>query len=328
MFFVQRTIFIMLHPKVDSVIMSLDMSTELLGKKLKNPLILASGIMGVTKKGLETVAENGAAAVTAKSLSLEPRTGHETPILVETECGMLNAVGYSNPGIEEGIKEFSDWGRSEPLIISITGKNEKEFGQLASKIEEFKKQLNCTAVEIALSCPHTPEYGLMAGQGDPESCGKITEEVCRKTKLPVIVKLSPSVPGEVQAAKAAEKAGAAAINMGNTLGPGMRIDINRKKPVLSFKMGGVSGPAIRPVTIRCVYGIYEAVNIPIIGTGGVNDGLDAIEMMMAGASAVGVGTALYLRGQDAFTRIESEMRNWLKERGYAKVSEIMGVAHE
>jgi dihydroorotate dehydrogenase (NAD+) catalytic subunit len=266
--------------------------------------------------------------VTAKSLSITPRKGHESPIIVETECGMLNAVGYSNPGIEEGIKEFSDWERSEPFIISITGKDPKEFGLLAIKIEEAKAQLNCAAIEVALSCPHTPGYGLMAGQADPKATRDITEAVCSKTDLPVIIKLSPSVPGEVEAAKLAQKAGAAAINMGNTLGPGMRIDLNQAKPVLSFKMGGLSGPAIRPITIRCVYDIYDAVKIPIIGTGGVNDGLDAIEMMMAGASSVGIGTAVYFRGADAFKKIESEMRVWLQERNYKSVKDIIGVAHE
>ena len=304
------------------------MKSEFFGRSVKNPLILASGIMGVTKKQMEEVARTGAGIVTSKSLSIEPRKGHETPIIVETDAGMLNAVGYSNPGIDEGIKEFSNWERSEPFIISITGKNEQEFGTLAKKIEEAKAELNCTALEVALSCPHTPGYGLMAGQADPESSGKITEAVCANTDLPVIVKLSPSVPGEVQAAKLSEKAGASAINMGNTLGPGMRIDINRKKPILCFKMGGLSGPAIRPVTIRCIHSIYQEVKIPIIGTGGVNDGKDAIEMMMAGASFIGVGTAIHLRGADAFMKIESEMRAWLNEREYKSVNEVIGVAHE
>jgi len=294
--------------------MSVEMSAELFGRKMKNPLILASGILGVTKKGVEEVAKAGAGALTTKSLSIEPRKGHETPIIVETDAGMLNAVGYSNPGIDEGVKEFSGWDRSEPLIMSITGKDEKEFGILAAKIEEFKKQINCSAIEVALSCPHTPGYGLMAGQADPESTGRITKAVCESTGLPVIVKLSPSVPGEVQAAKLAQEAGAAAINMGNTLGPGMRIDINRRKPILSFRMGGLSGPAIRPITIRCIHSIYKEIEIPIIGTGGVNDGSDAIEMMMAGASFIGIGTAMYFRGRDAFKMIEGEMHAWLKER--------------
>jgi len=318
-------IFIIIHQKIG---LMTDISTSLFGKKIKNPFVLASGVLGVTRASLETVAENGAGAVTTKSLSLEPRKGHENPIIVETECGMLNAVGYSNPGIDDGIAEFSDWERTEPLIMSIVGKDEKEFTLLASKIEENKEQLNCTAIEIALSCPHTPGFGVMAGQADPKAAERITTAVRKETSLPIIVKLSPSVPGEVEAAKLAQKAGASAINMGNSLGPGMKIDINRGKPVLGFKMGGMSGPALKPIAIRCVYDIYEAVKIPIIGTGGVNSGQDAIEMMMAGASFVGVGTALYFRGPDAFKKIESEMRAWLKERQYKKASDIIGVAHE
>jgi dihydroorotate dehydrogenase (NAD+) catalytic subunit len=304
------------------------MSSEFFGRSVKNPLILASGIMGVTKAQMSEVARSGAGAVTSKSLSIEERRGHETPIIVETDAGMLNAVGYSNPGIDEGVKEFSNWERPEPFIISITGKNEGDFGELAKKIDKAKAELNCSAIEVALSCPHTPGYGLMAGQADPESCGKITKAVTDETDLPVIIKLSPSVPGEVQAAKLAQKAGAAAINMGNSLGPGMRIDLNRKKPVLSFKMGGLSGPAIRPITIRCVYDIYKEIDIPIIGTGGVNDGLDAIEMMMAGASFIGIGTAIYFRGNQAFAMIESEMRKWLDEREIKSVNELIGVSHE
>jgi len=310
------------------VTMALDISANLFGKKTKNPLALASGILGVTRAGLETAAERGAGALTTKSLSIEPREGHESPIIIETECGMLNAVGYSNPGIDEGIAEFSGWNRPEPLVISIVGKDELEFAALATKVEESRKKLNCTAIELALSCPHTPGFGVMAGQADPEVAGRITGAVRKETGLPIIVKLSPSVPGEVEAAKLAEKAGASAINMGNSLGPGMKIDINRAKPVLGFKMGGMSGPAIKPIAVRCVYDIYEAVEIPVIGTGGVNSGHDAIEMMMAGASLVGIGTAVYFRGAEAFKKIESEMRSWLKERGYKKASDIVGVAHD
>jgi len=308
--------------------MALDVSADLFGKRMGNPLILASGVLGVTKAGLEAMAVKGAGGVTTKSLSIEPRKGHESPIIVETECGMLNAVGYSNPGIEDGIAEFSGWDRPEPLIISIVGKDEGEFAALAAKVEKSRKQLNCTALELALSCPHTPGFGVMAGQADPEMAGRITKAVRKETRLPVIVKLSPSVPGEVEAAKHAEKSGASAINMGNSLGPGMKIDINRGKPILGFGMGGMSGPAIKPIAVRCVYDIYEAVKIPIIGTGGVNTGQDAIEMMMAGASFVGVGTAVYFRGPEAFKKIEGEMRSWLKEREYKKASDIVGVAHE
>lgn len=303
------------------------LETKLFGKPMKNPLILASGILGVTKKQMQEVCKAGAGAVTAKSLSLETRKGHETPIMVDTGCGLLNAVGYSNPGIERGLEEFSGWKMKEQFIISITAKDEKEFGELTEKIDNMKDKLNCAAIEVALSCPHTPGFGMLAGQASPEMAGKITEAVVAKTKLPVIIKLSPAVSGQVKAAIECEKAGAAAINMGNTI-PGMVIDIERKKPVLSFGFGGVSGPGIRPIVVKQVYDIYDAVKIPIIGTGGVDNGKDAIEMMMAGASFVGVGTAVYYHGKEAFGKIEDEMQTWLKQREYKNVKEIVGVAHE
>lgn len=305
-----------------------ELYVEFLGKQMKNPLILASGVLGVTRKSLESVAEKGAGAVTAKSFSLEARKGHETPIITETECGLLNAVGYSNPGIDAGLQEFSGWKRNEPLIISLTAGNEKEFAQLAEKVDAMKQKLNCTAIELALSCPHTPGFGLMAGQGDAAATERITRAVKEVTALPIIVKLSPSMPGEVQAAKVAEEAGAAAINMGNTLGPGMKINIERKRKMLAFGRGGLSGHAIKPIAIRCVYDIYDAVKIPIIGTGGMINGVDAIEMMMAGARYVGVGTAVYYKGLDAFRQIENEMNGWLDKNGYKNVNEILGVAHE
>ena len=189
-----------------------DVATEIFRKKMKNPLVLASGILGVSRKGLERVADDGAAALTTKSFSLEGRKGHETPIFIEAGCGALNAVGYSNPGIKHGLEELSGWDRDEPLIISITGKDEKEFGELAALIEG-SKNLGATAVEAVISCPHTPEFGLLAGQGTPESVSKIVSAVKENTKLPAIIKLSPSVPGEVQQAKAAEDAVASPTRM-------------------------------------------------------------------------------------------------------------------
>jgi dihydroorotate dehydrogenase (NAD+) catalytic subunit len=263
--------------------------------------------------------------VTAKSLTLEPRKGHDGPNIVETECGILNAMGYPNPGIDAGLEEFGGWTRPEPLIISIVGKDENEFAMLAEKVEQAK---GIAALEAVISCPHTPGYGTMVGQGTPESVSRITAAVKENTKLPLIIKLSPSVPGEVKAALAAEEAGADAINMGNSLGPGMRIDIHRKRPVLGFRMGGLSGPPIKPIAVRCIYDIYQSVDIPVIGTGGINAGVDAIEMMMAGARWVSVGTAIYYRGQEAFSMIEREMKVWMEMNGYTKLDQIIGAAHE
>ncbi len=304
------------------------LETRFFGKKIKNPLFLASGILGMTKASLETACENGCGGVIAKSLTMEPRKGHEGPNIVETEAGMLNAMGYPNPGIGDGLLEFGGWKREEALVISIVGKDEREFGELAAKVEEARKALGASALEAVISCPHTPGYGTMAGQGTPESVGRITRAIKGRTEMPLIIKLSPSVPGEGKAAAAAEEAGADAINMGNSLGPGMKIDLARRKPFLGFGVGGLSGPAIKPVIVRAVYDIYKSVRIPIIGTGGITTGEDAIEMMMAGASWVSAGTAAYYRGPAAFGEIAKEMGAWLEKSGYSDASELTGAAHE
>jgi len=292
---------------------------------LRNPTILASGILGVTKSSLKNIAENGAGAVTIKSISREERKGHNSPILIKFDAGLMNAVGYSNPGIEEAKKEFTNLEEvGAPVIASIIGTEPSDFSFMAENFlsDEF------SAVEIPLSCPHTPGFGLLAGQGTPEATYEITKAVKEKTELPVFVKISPSVPNIGDVAKAAEKAGADAITAVNTMGPGMMIDINTAKPVLEFKVGGVSGPALKPIAVRCVYDIYEAVKIPIIGTGGINTGKDAIEMLMAGASAVGIGSGIYYKGIDIFKKICNEIEEWMKERGYSNIKEIIGIAHE
>ena len=304
------------------------LATEIFGKKMKNPIILASGILGTTKASIETACENGCGGAITKSLSIEPRKGHEGPNIIATEAGILNAMGYPNPGIELGLKEFGNWKRSEPLIISIVGKTADEFATLAEKVEQNKKELGATAVEAVISCPHTPGYGTMVGQGTPESVSEITSKIKNKTKLPLIIKLSPSVPGEGKAAQAAEEAGASAINMGNSLGPGMKIDIIRKKPMIGFGVGGLTGPAIKPIAIRCIYDIHRSVKIPIIGTGGITTGEDAIEMMMAGARWVSVGTAVYYRGPTAFSQIAKEMEGWMKKNDYKSLDKIIGAVHD
>lgn len=281
----------------------------------------------MTKASLETVCDNGCGGVIAKSLTLEPRKGHEGPNIVEVECGILNAMGYPNPGIDYGLTEFGNWKRKEALVISVVGKDAEEFGILAEKTEAVKETLGASAIEAVISCPHTPGYGTMAGQGTPEAIVEIVGAIKDKCKLPLIIKLSPSIPGEGKAAEAAEKAGADAINMGNSLGPGMKIDINRKKPVLGFGVGGLTGPAIKPIILRCVYDIYKTVKIPIIATGGITKGEDAIEMIMAGANWVSVGSAVYYRGPHTFNHIAKEIEDWLKNNE-CELNQIKGVAHE
>jgi dihydroorotate dehydrogenase (NAD+) catalytic subunit len=293
--------------------------------KLRNPLILASGFLGVTKASLKNVADNGAGAVTIKSISREPRKGHNSPIVLADRDVVINAVGYSNPGLAEAKKEFAGIGEvGIPVIASIIGKEAEEFGYMARNFlsPEF------AAVEIPLSCPHTPGYGILGGQGTPEATGEITKAVKGGTKLPVIVKLSPNIQCIGEVAKAAEKAGADAINMGNTAGPGRFIDTKAKKPILDFKFGGLSGPAIKPIAVRCVYDVFEAVKIPIIGTGGVTTGGDAVEILMAGASAIGIGSAVHYRGVDVFKKVSDEISHFMKSEGYSKIKEMVGIAHD
>ncbi|MBN2453928.1 dihydroorotate dehydrogenase [Candidatus Woesearchaeota archaeon] len=302
-----------------------DITAKLGRLKLDNPTVLASGILGVTKASLKYVASNGAGAVTMKSVTVEPRAGHHAPIILTYEGGMLNSVGYSNQGIKEAKKEFislKDVGA--PVIASITAGSKKDFAFLAEQVNE----MGFAAVEAVISCPHTPGFGTMAGQGTPDSTREITAAVRDKTKLPLFVKLSPSVQGIGEVAKAAEDAGADAITAINTGGPGMIIDVKTGKPILGGTVGGLSGDALRPIAVRCVYDIYKSVRIPIIGTGGVMTGEHAAQMILAGASAVGIGTAVYYRGADVFRKVCDELQGVMKEAGYKNIYGMRGMAHE
>jgi dihydroorotate dehydrogenase (NAD+) catalytic subunit len=301
------------------------LGTQLCGIKLRNPLILAAGILGVTKASLMNVEKNGAGAVTIKSISREPRKGHSNPIIITYEAGMMNAVGYSNPGLADAKEEFTNLKEvGIPVIASIIGTTAEDFEFMARNFlsNEF------AAVELPLSCPHTPGFGTLAGQGTPEATYDITRAVKKSTQLPVFVKLSPNTQEIGEVARAAERGGADAITAVNTLGPGMVIDIKTKQPVLDFKVGGVSGPALRPIAVRCVYDIFESVKIPVIGVGGITAGRDAVEMLMAGASAVGIGTAVYYRGIDVFRKVSAEMQQFMEQEGYKNINQLVGVAHE
>jgi dihydroorotate dehydrogenase (NAD+) catalytic subunit len=301
------------------------LSLEFAGLKLKNPTILASGILGTSYGMLERAVAGGAGAVTIKSITREPRAGHKNPITVEVRGGLLNAVGYSNMGLTAAKDEFKGVGRLPvPAIASVVAEDAEGFAYLAKELSS----LPFSAVEVVLSCPHTPGLGLLAGHGTPEATAEITKAVVKKTKLPVFVKLSPNTQALGEVAKAAEKAGASAITMGNTLGPGMVINLEARRPVLDFKVGGMSGPAVKPILVRCVYDVCKSVKIPIIGCGGVLDGRDAVEYFMAGASAVGVGTAVMYRHEDAFKKISEEITAFMKENKFKTIKEMVGLAHE
>lgn len=303
----------------------INLSVNLCGIQLTNPTILASGILGTTRALLKRVAQNGAGAVTIKSVSIEPREGHKNPTVITFEAGMLNAVGYSNPGIDAAAREFTNLRDvGAPVIASVIGTQKEDFVRVVEGLSSQK----FAAIEIPLSCPHTPGFGLLAGQGTPQATYEITSAVRKATPLPVFVKLSPNIPEICTIAKAAEDAGANAITAVNSMGPGMIINIEAHKPILSFKVGGVTGDALRPIAVRCVYDLYKAVKIPIIGVGGISTGRHAIEMMMAGASAVGIGTGVYSRGIDVFSKVCDEMSQWMQENGCNDIKTIVGAAHD
>ena len=301
-----------------------DLAIDLCGVPLGNPTVLASGILGTTRPLLQRVAKAGAGAVTVKSISLEPRGGHSNPTILTFEAGMINAVGYSNPGAEAAKEEFQNLSEvGAPVIASVIGTEPDDFVRVLDVIGN----LEWAAVELPLSCPHTPGFGTLAGQGTPEATARITAAVRKATDLPLFVKISPNMPGIGELAKAAEEAGADAITAVNSLGPGMLIDAEARRPVLDFKIGGVSGPALRPIALRCVYDVYEAVDIPIIGVGGISTGRHAIEMLMAGATAVGIGTAVWYGGMEVLGNICREMREWMAANGCSTLKELVGAAH-
>ena len=239
---------------------------------------------------------------------------------------MMNAVGLSNPGIEIGKKEIEKFKKicNAPLIGSIFSFKTSGFKDLAEKISKVEPDL----VEINISCPNVEDEAGTPFALDKDAAYKVTKSVKENTKIPVIVKLSPNSLDIKKIAGACEKAGADAINMGNTLGPGLLIDIDTAKPILANKFGGISGPAIKPITLKRVWDIYETVDIPIIGTGGITTGKDAIQYIMAGASAVGLGTAVYYRGIDVFNKINKEIEVFMENQGYESIREMIGLAHK
>jgi dihydroorotate dehydrogenase (NAD+) catalytic subunit len=302
-----------------------DLTVHLFGRTLDNPTVLASGILGVTKSSIILCAEHGAGAVTIKSITRLPRKGHPLPIACGFESGLLNAVGYSGPGYASALEEFAGVSEvSVPVIGSIVAENADEYAFLA---RQFIDKLRFWAYETPLSCPHTPGYGELAGHSSPDATYEIVKSLKRETDVPVIVKLSANVRGLGEVARAAEQAGADAICAVNTLGPGRSIDPFSGKTVLGYGSGGISGPALKPVAIRCVFEIFQSVKIPIIGTGGVSTALDAVEMLMAGATLVGIGTAVVTRGLKVFAEVTEGLRQFMTEQGYERVSDLTGLAH-
>ncbi|MCK4996388.1 MAG: dihydroorotate dehydrogenase, partial [Thermoplasmatales archaeon] len=253
---------------------------------------------------------------------LKPREGYSNPTVIELEHGILNAMGLPNPGIEEFGEEIKKLKKSKiPIIGSVFGSDLNEFVELGKKMQSY----GANALELNMSCPHAKGYGLEIGS-DPELVRKITLKVKEATEIPVFVKISPNLMNIADIAKSAEKGNADGIVAINTV-KAMKIDLDLKMPVLANKVGGYSGKAIKPIGVRCVYDIYKNVSTPIIGVGGITTGEDALEYIMAGASALQIGSAIYYRNLDAFKKICDEIEIWMKDHGYKNISELVGVAH-
>ncbi|WP_304511609.1 dihydroorotate dehydrogenase [Desulfobacula sp.] len=299
------------------------MAIQFLGKTLKNPMVLASGILGNSKDILERIHENGCGLVTMKSIGPEPRDGHKNPTVIDLGHGMINAVGLPSPGYLNMENEWRDLEKRDfPLIASVYGGSVKEYQMVA----EFVSSKNPDFIEINISCPNSEKHGMIFGI-NPQSSHDVVSAVKKVINVPLIVKLTPQAPDIGDIARTCEDAGADAICAINTVGPGMVIDIEARTPVLAFKKGGLSGPMIKPVAVRCVFDIYKAVDIPIIGLGGITTGEDAIEIMMAGASLVGIGSAVRYRGIDVFQAVADEMEAWLSDH-HCSHEDITGAAHK
>lgn len=298
-----------------------DLSVRIGRLELRNPTILASGIMDETADSIKRVAEEGAGAVVTKSIGKEPREGYANPTVVELECGILNAMGLPNPGIEAYADEMEELRDLDiPVIGSIFGSDEKEFSFLAKKMQEY----GARAIELNLSCPHASGYGAETGS-QPDVVKSIVRAVKHSVDLPVFAKLTSNVTSIVEIGKAAEEGGADGVVAINSI-KAMKIDVNLKKPILSNRVGGYSGPAIKPIGIRCVYELAQELNIPIIGVGGIRCGEDAVEYILAGASAVQIGGGIYYRDMRIFREVCKEMENWMKSNNYSAIEEFRGVA--
>jgi len=301
--------------------MSRRLTTEIAGLKLANPTMLAAGVLGLTGPSLRKVVEAGAGAVVTKSLGLKPREGYPNPTVVQVDCGLLNAMGLPNPGVRhfgEEIKEVKE--TKVPVIVSIYGFSSEDF----TKAAEVAVNEGADALELNLSCPHVEETGAEIGS-NPELVAEVVRKVKNKVDRPAFVKLTPNVANIARVAKAAVEAGADAITAINTV-RAMAIEIETTRPLLANKIGGLSGPATKPIAVRCVYEIYREVDVPVIGCGGITSWRDAVEFMLAGASAVQIGTAIAFKGLGIFKSVTKGIDAYVKKKGFRSVREIVGLA--
>ncbi len=307
---------------------SADLSCRIAGISLRTPLVLASGIWGTSPALLERAARGGAGAVTAKTCTPRPRRGHKNPTAIDWGHGLINAMGLPNPGVEEELALLKEASRrlrplGVALIASISADTASDFASAAVLLQQAGPDM----IELNVSCPNLgAEHGEMFA-ASAAAAAEVVAYVKAAVSLPCLVKLSPNVHDIGEIARAVVHAGADGITAINTM-PGMLVDAESASAVLANETGGISGQALKPIALRCVYDIASAVSVPIIGTGGVLCGVDAVEMILAGATAVGVESAVFYRGKDAFSLIRDELSAWLAGHGCSTVEGLRGKAHQ
>ena len=298
-----------------------DTRTELGRLVLWSPVVTASGTFGYGQEYQGLLDFSRIGAVTAKGITLRPREGNPPPRICETHSGMLNSIGLENPGVDAFVTEKLPWcaERGIPVIANINGQTAGEYAELAARLTDCP---GIVAIEVNISCPNVEHGGMEFGR-DPTATAEVVGAVHEATTLPVIVKLSPNVTNIVEIAKAAVDAGAEILSLINTL-LGMSIDISTRRPRIARGVGGLSGPAIKPVAVRMVWEVHQALpEVPIIGMGGIMTGADAIEFMLAGASAVGVGTATFV-SPNAATEVLDGMVQYAAETGVDRLADLVG----
>ncbi|MFA7682340.1 MAG: dihydroorotate dehydrogenase [Candidatus Peribacteraceae bacterium] len=306
----------------------MNLTQTILGVEFKNPTVLASGIWGITASSWKRVAANGAGGVTTKSLWLREHKGHPNPTIISNEHWTLNAVGVPDAGVEKAKEEIGEYMEEKPvpLIANIIADSVENYGKTAAAIVVLQPDF----LEVNISCPNVEdELGrpFACSATDAAAVTKAVKAVSGKT--PVFIKLSPNVQNIAAIALACAQAGADGFTAINTVGPGMAIDLRSRRPILANRVGGLSGPGIKPIAVKCIADVYAATKgkLPIIGTGGVHTGEDALELMLAGASLIGIGTAIGERGQNVFRSVCEEMNAWCEAEGVKDIAEMVGGMH-
>ena len=297
-----------------------DLTVNIAGVEFKNPVITASGTFGFGREYSEFYPLKEIGGLSCKGITLKPRMGNPPPRIAETPSGILNAVGLQNPGVDYFIERDLPWLKEQETVViaNIAGNTPEEYAQMAEKLSESSVDM----IEMNISCPNVKHGGVQFGTSC-QSVGAITREVRAHCKKPLMVKLSPNVSDIAEIARAAESEGADALSLINTL-TGMRIDINTRRPIIRNNTGGLSGPAVFPVAVRMVWQTAGAVKIPVVGMGGISTWRDAVEMMLAGASAIQVGTALF---SDPYAplKIKEGLNRYLDDQGIVSVTELAGM---